>query len=1325
MKMKKFLAVVLLVAMCSSFMAVSASASGNGFDINDFTNDATVVPSEPEVTPSEQEDVSSEPDVNVGEDANVNVSDEPVITEPAENNGDKTPVAKDETKDNKLKESTVAVIGKNQYDSLAAAIKASVKGDTITFVKNIEVSSVIFKTSNMTIDLNGHTLTFVVGKGEENQDGSYTGHPYCMLVQKNTKIVNGTVAIVADADVEGAFLQQNPIVVDKNVTLNFLADIEYDVENFAGTQFEKFGGEGTVIDGSKKDEETPEEEPAESDENTTSAEEPNANAEEPNANADEPNANSEEPNANSEEPNANAGEPNAETTEPTTEDVLLGAANGEKDFPIQLNDGQKFANFKYAFHNAKDGDTLKLLRDAGNDSDNIEAPKNKKLTIDLGGFKLSNPGINVPDGADLTIVNGTVKDINVEGNVTLGEGAVADDIKVTGKGMLNVNVANASANSVKADGAMNITAGTFTVKPEDAVLGENYIATENEEGKWVVSEKENKIAEVNGKEYATIKEAIDAAKDGETVTVKSDASENLVISGKNIVIDLGGNTLNGNITVESGAGLTVQNGTTNYSLISSGDVTLGANANIGTVTGTGLQLNGGTLTVNEATAQAKAITIKADTTVNISAGTFGEVNGGEFASKSVTGGKFGKIEKPENFIHPDYEKNVEGVVVEKFTLDPNPAKHIKDSNAGLTIKASQPIKSVKRATMEGNIDPKFYDLSKDKMTITFHADWLDEKLTVGEHEIVFTFENDEIKTLKLTVDTATEVKLDPASISYVQGEAKDTALTVNKPVTGKVVLGDKELTNKDYSLDEAKTTITLKAVFLNNCAPGSYELKVSTDYGVAVAGVTVQTAVVVDPASQQFEHQSTKDVTFTVTSTEEITSVSENDKELENTAYTVDGKKLVFKADFLNTLTAGKHEFVVRTANGSAKLTIEVVYSETSVTDASGKEISELKYFKGNSAMNNDFKFKTTPVIKTLSVGNQVLTEGTDYEVLPNGVISISKDAKFLSNLTAGKHALKFALANDATVDIKLLVYPTVKFSSTHYTKGSNTDIEITVSDMADAILYGSDLKPIEDKYWSYDSANGKYVISSKFFETLPEGDLTLGLRYGEMSFTLNGFKVNGNATIKPYNYVDKDGKSVWPYGSDTLGFKVSPDVKGVTIDGTELSDKQYSIDKNGILWIAASKLQKLEYGKHSIVVDTSYGEVEGEFYTKVGVEPKNEDYHVKGGNKNLSFVSSEPVKEVYVGREVLKSNYYSLSKDRMTITLNADFMNRLKADVTYTLTVTTAEGNAACNFRILSPESAASIPKTGDESNMLIWAAVMVLSGAAVVALIPRKKKN
>ena len=48
-----------------------------------------------------------------------------------------------------------------------------------------------------------------------------------------------------------------------------------------------------------------------------------------------------------------------------------------------------------------------------------------------------------------------------------------------------------------------------------------------------------------------------------------------------------------------------------------------------------------------------------------------------------------------------------------------------------------------------------------------------------------------------------------------------------------------------------------------------------------------------------------------------------------------------------------------------------------------------------------------------------------------------------------------------------------------------------------------------------------------------------------------------------------------------------------------------------------------------------------------------------------------------------------------------------------------------SCTFNILTTAQASAIPQTGDESNLALWAAVLVLTGGAAVAILPRLKKH
>ena len=83
--------------------------------------------------------------------------------------------------------------------------------------------------------------------------------------------------------------------------------------------------------------------------------------------------------------------------------------------------------------------------------------------------------------------------------------------------------------------------------------------------KEAVSGASSAIATIGGVGYASLAEAIAAAKDGDTVTLLADITEDVVIN-KNITFDLGGKTITNTgagkatLTVASGATATVKNG---------------------------------------------------------------------------------------------------------------------------------------------------------------------------------------------------------------------------------------------------------------------------------------------------------------------------------------------------------------------------------------------------------------------------------------------------------------------------------------------------------------------------------------------------------------------------------------------------------------------------------------------------------------------------------------------------------------------------------------------------------------------------------------------
>ena len=172
------------------------------------------------------------------------------------------------------------------------------------------------------------------------------------------------------------------------------------------------------------------------------------------------------------------------------------------------------------------------------------------------------------------------------------------------------------------------------------------------------------VAKVGVTTYETLKGAIDAAKEGETVTLRMNTTEDVVVD-KNITLDLGGYTLTGKnsghatVSIQNGATTTVKNGTivgsTSYYTI---EITKGSNATAtfenltATAGNTGSSMidNWGTLTINSGVYSGGLNVVKSEegSTLVINGGTFTLAHSVEgytgvifaYGDTTITGGEF-------------------------------------------------------------------------------------------------------------------------------------------------------------------------------------------------------------------------------------------------------------------------------------------------------------------------------------------------------------------------------------------------------------------------------------------------------------------------------------------------------------------------------------------------------------------------------------------------------------------------------------------------------------------------------------------------------------
>lgn len=332
----------------------------------------------------------------------------------------------------------------------------------------------------------------------------------------------------------------------------------------------------------------------------------------------------------------------------------------------------------------------------------IYFPSSGTLTIDNStinaktmGAQVCSGSLNVTAGSAITVSGDPVE--KLEGDGAIQDGAAISIVNRPGyKGLGQIAITggtftakgdNAAIkaytwdSSTKQESAFDNAAktvtvygGTFSSAVPEALCAEGCKPIENPDGTHGVS---GSVAQVGFKAFNTLQAAIDAAQDGETVTLLTDATEDAVIS-KSITLDLGGKTLtntnSGKATISvQGGTVTVKNGNvmggTGYYNI---EVTKDSNANLTladvTATagnnGSSIIDNWGTMTITSGSYTGGMNTVKSEegSTLTIDGGTFtcdfgkkwsytavvlvyGDttINGGEFIQKTTNTSSYAKV----------------------------------------------------------------------------------------------------------------------------------------------------------------------------------------------------------------------------------------------------------------------------------------------------------------------------------------------------------------------------------------------------------------------------------------------------------------------------------------------------------------------------------------------------------------------------------------------------------------------------------------------------------------------------------------------------------
>lgn len=300
---------------------------------------------------------------------------------------------------------------------------------------------------------------------------------------------------------------------------------------------------------------------------------------------------------------------------------------------------------------------------------NIE---NSKITAKTMGVQVCAGSLNISGDSVINVTGDPVA--KTENDGAIQDGAAVSVVNRPGyKGLGNVTITGGTFKSAKGEAlkaytwenktesefgksnVITVSGGTFSNEIPRDYCAAGLASSKNSDGTYTVKDI-TYVAEVGGVKYETVNAAIAAANNGDTVTLLSDTTEDVLIN-KSITLDLGGKTLTntgaGKATITiTGNNVTVKNGNViggasyyNIEVKKGASATLeGVTATAGN-TGSSMVDNWGTLTIKSGSYTGGLDVIKNEpgAALTISGGTFTLEKG---TSKGFTGVIFnyGKLE---------------------------------------------------------------------------------------------------------------------------------------------------------------------------------------------------------------------------------------------------------------------------------------------------------------------------------------------------------------------------------------------------------------------------------------------------------------------------------------------------------------------------------------------------------------------------------------------------------------------------------------------------------------------------------------------------------
>ena len=445
---------------------------------------------------------------------------------------------------------------------------------------------------------------------------------------------------------------------------------------------------------------------------------------------------------------------------------------------------------------------------------------NSKINAKTMGAQVCSGNLNVNAGSAITVSGDPVE--KLEGDGAIQDGAAISIVNRAGyKGLGQIAITGGTFTAKSGNAALKaytwdfatkqesafdntaktvaVSGGTFTSAVSADLCAEGFTPVANADGTYGVA---SGVAYVAGKSFDTLQAAIDAAQDGETVALLTDATEDATVAaGKNITLDLGGKTLTSTnagkatLTIAKDAAAAVKNGnviggTSFYTIQNNGTATLEDVTATAGNTGSSMIDNYGTLTITSGTYTGGLDTVKNEPNAKliITGGAFTLTKGASkgftgvvfnYGDLTISGGEFIQSDKSAPYgqaqvIHTDKS----GSVVPSTVISGGTFKNLCSKDAAWTVRETNAANGATKVS-GGAFNKSVKDYYCAEGFIPTSTKDADGNYGVKEGSYVAQIGSKKYETLADAIRLASKGK----TITLLTDVEQNTQLTIGKSIT--------------------------------------------------------------------------------------------------------------------------------------------------------------------------------------------------------------------------------------------------------------------------------------------------------------------------------------------------------------------------------------------------------------------------------------------------------------------------------------------------------------------------------------------------------------